>query len=264
MNELARVIAELTEGLAAGASLLVLTDYDGTLTPLVGDPTAARLEAEVLENLRLLARSPRTRIGILSGRALRDLRARVGVPEVIYAGCHGLEVEGPDISFRHPEAEAQGETLKAVTRVLGLHAGSIPGARLEPKGLAVAVHYRTVPPGAVARLQAQVERTIREQGSRLQILRGHKVMEILPRVRWNKGDCALWIRDQVLLRLPPLLMMLYMGDDWTDELAFQALSGKAITVRVGSAWARSSAVYQFHEVADVHRLLSALTAIPLH
>lgn len=222
------------------------------------EPEQAWLPPEVRTNLGLLAQSPRVRVGILSGRDLHDLRARVGVPEVIYAGCHGLEVEGPGISFRHPEAEAQGQTLRAITQSLSLRIASIPGARVEPKALSVAVHYRNAPPGTVGRLEILLERAIQQRRSRLRILRGKKVIEILPRVRWNKGECALWIRDRILAALPPSLTMLYMGDDRTDELAFEVLTGKATTVKVGSEQTRSAAAYRLHDVAEAQRLLSEL------
>lgn len=114
MRHLAHIFAQLTEGLAAGGSLLLLTDYDGTLTPLVADPEEAWLPREVRDDLRLLARSPWVCLGILSGRSLSDLRARVGIREAIYAGCHGLELEGPGFSFRHPEAEGQRESIGAL------------------------------------------------------------------------------------------------------------------------------------------------------
>lgn len=260
MSDLARVLIELTARLATEGSLVFVTDYDGTLASLVADPASAWLPSEVREDLRLLARSPRVRVVVLSGRALKDLRARVGIAEVIYAGCHGLEVEGPDTFFRHPEAEAQRRTLEVVARALSLGAGSIPRALVEPKGLAVAVHYRTVPPRVVGRVQVQVERAIRNQKNLLGILRGKKVIEILPRVRWSKGDCALWIRDRVVPTLLPPVTMLYMGDDRTDELAFRALSGEAITIRVGGERIRTTAAYRLKGVTEVHRLLSALTA----
>jgi len=70
MRHLAHIFTELTEGLAGGGSLLLLTDYDGTLTPLVADPEEAWLPREVRDDLRLLARSPWVCLGILSGRVI--------------------------------------------------------------------------------------------------------------------------------------------------------------------------------------------------
>lgn len=258
MTDRARILAELRDGLATGASLLALTDYDGTLTPLVVNPAEARLPPEVRDVLCMLARSPRIRVGILSGRRLSDLRARVGVPGLIYGGSHGLEVEMPGLSFRHPEAEAQRPTLRAVARTLALRAHRLPGVRVEPKTFSVAVHYRNAAPASVPRLTAEIARTIREYPARLRTLHGKKVIEILPRVRWNKGECALWIRDQVVTDGVTTVRMLYMGDDRTDELAFEVLTGKALTVRVGSDRARTAAAYRLARVSDVHRLLSAL------
>lgn len=206
----------------------------------------------------MLAQSPRLRVGILSGRAAGDLRALVGISEVIYAGCHGLEVDGPGVSFRHPEAEAQRQTLRSIAQALSLRIASIPGARVEPKGLAVAVHYRNVPPGAVGRVEIQLERTIHQRRGRLKILRGKKVIEILPRVRWNKGDSALWLAERVFPAGPWPLTMVYMGDDRTDELAFEVLAGKAITVKVGAGRIRAPVAFRLDDAADVQRLLSAL------
>ncbi|MBI4591019.1 MAG: trehalose-phosphatase [Candidatus Rokubacteria bacterium] len=260
MRDLARIFSELAEGLATGVSFLLLTDYDGTLTPLVGNPAEARLSREVRDDLRVLAQSPHVRVGILSGRDLRDLRARVGIPNVVYAGCHGLEVEGAGISFRHPEAEARRPAVRALARALRVRSASIPGMRVEAKELSVAVHYRTVSPQAINRLEREVAQAIRERWDCFTILRGKKVIEILPRVPWNKGECALWIRDQVLAEAHSAVRALYVGDDRTDELVFEALAGKAITVKVGSGRSPSAAAFRLSDVSDVHRLLSALAA----
>ena len=64
---------------------------------------------------------------------------------------------------------------------------------------------------------------------------------------WTKGDCVRWIRDAVRHASPPPLTV-YMGDDWTDEHAFAALVGQAITIRVGSTVPASRAAYQLPDV----------------
>lgn len=260
MKDLARIFGDLTEALAAGGSLLLLTDYDGTLTPIVEDPTVAGLARVVRDDLHALTESPRVRVGVLSGRALDDLRTRIAVPRLIYAGCHGLEVRGPDLAFTHAEAEAHRGTLAAIAEALHVRADSIAGVRVEPKGLAVALHYRNIAPAVVGRIEVLLERVIHPWRRRLRLLRGKKVIEVLPRVRWGKGECALWIRDHLVPAGPSAITMLYMGDDRTDELAFGVLAGKAITVRVGPERTRSAAAYRLPGVADVHRLLSALAA----
>ncbi len=260
MSDLGRLLRWAEDWLAGEGSVLLMTDYDGTLTPIVDDPADAELGEDAREHLRALARSPQACVGVISGRGLEDLRARVDVPEAIYAGCHGLEIAGPGLTFCHPEAVAQQSTLGAVTEILSRRAPAIPGMRVEPKGLAVAVHYRHVAPDEIRRVEIELARAMREQGSRLKIFHGTKVIEIMPQVGWTKGECAVWIRDRVLGTLPERVAWLYLGDDWTDEHAFELLSGQAITVRVGDAVPASKAAYRLRNVGEVHQLLSALAA----
>lgn len=257
-SEPVQVLAQLTGALSAAGSLVLVTDYDGTLTPIVGHPAKARLGRGVRGVLRTLARSPRARVAVLSGRALDDLRARVGVAEVICGGCHGLEVEGPGVTFLHSDAGAHRDVLQAVAHDLRLRTAPIPHVRVEAKGLAVAVHYRAALPGTGERLRSEVERASKGRREVLEILQGKDVIEILPRVGWDKGACARWILDRLTPALNPPVSMLYMGDDQTDEKAFEVLAGLAITVKVGSDGDRSRADYRLRDTMDVQRLLLAL------
>ncbi len=258
MSDLARILSSASDWLAGEGSILLMTDYDGTLTPIVDDPADALLSEEVREQLGRIARSPRGCVALISGRALEDLRAHVGIPEVIYAGCHGLEVAGPNLTFRHPDALAQQPVLRAVGETLARRASAVSGMRVEPKGLAVAVHYRHVAPDEIRRVEIELARAIREQGSRLKIFHGTKVIEVLPQVAWTKGECAQWIRERVGSGLPGPFLWLYLGDDWTDEHAFEVLSGQALTVRVGDAVPASKAAFRLQDVSEVQQLLTAL------
>ncbi len=257
-KDVQRILTWLKDWLAGGGSLLLMTDYDGTLTRIVSDPTDAELEPEVRAHLQVLAQSPRVRVAIISGRDLADVRRRVAVPEVIYAGCHGLEIEGPDFTFSHPEAEAQQELMRTIGETLSQRASSVEGMRVEPKRLAIAVHYRDVAAEEMRRVEIELARAIQRPGSRLKVFHGTKVIEILPQVGWNKGHCALWVRDRIMRELDAPAVVFYMGDDWTDELTFEALAGQAITVRVGAADTPSKADYRLDDVAEAHGLLAAL------
>jgi len=268
MSDLARLLGWVEEWAAGDGLLLLMTDYDGTLTPIVDDPADAILADDTREQLLRIARSPRGSVAVISGRGLEDLRTRVGVPEVIYAGCHGLEIMGPGLEFRHPDALAQQSMLWAVGEILVRRAPAVSGMRVEPKGLAVAVHYRHVPPDEIRRVEIELARAIREQGSRLKIFHGTKVIEVLPQVAWTKGECARFIQEHVLPSgsgpslSPPLCppLWMYLGDDWTDEHAFEVLSGLALTVRVGDLVPSSKAAYRLKDVAEVRELLAAMAA----
>lgn len=258
MSDLARLLAYAEESLAGPGSILLMTDYDGTLTPIVDDPADAILAERTREDLGRLARSSRARVALISGRGLEDLRRRVGLDQVIYAGCHGLEVEGPELTFRHPDAVAQQTVLWMVGDALVRRAPAVRGMRVEPKGLAVAVHYRHVAADEIRRVEIELARAMREQGSRLKIFHGSKVIEVLPQVAWTKGECAEWIHARLQAGLPEPALWLYLGDDWTDEHAFEVLNGKALTVRVGDTVPASKASYRLQDVSEVHRLLALL------
>ncbi len=253
-----RLSAEFSDWVGAGGALLLLSDFDGTLAPLASDPADVRASPAVREALAVLPTLPDVRVAIISGRDIADLRGRLGIPRLIYGGCHGLEVSGPELAFRHPEAERQRPLIEAVASCLAQSARGVPGMRVEPKTLGVAVHYREVAPEDMTEVESRVERALRQPAARFQVLRGKHVVEILPHVGWNKGACALWIRSQLLPRLHTPVRMVYVGDDVTDELAFRALHTKATTIRVGPEGPPSTASHRFDDVADVEQLLVAI------
>jgi trehalose-phosphatase len=246
--------------LRGGGHLLLLTDYDGTLTPIVPTPDEAWLPRAVHDDLDVLARSPRTHVSVVSGRDLADLRERVAVPAAIYGGCHGLEIEGPGMRFCHPGALARQETVSAVARALSLRANAVTGMRVEQKRLGVAVHYRQVSPDQEQHVEAEVARVLQQEGRGLTSFHDTKVIEIQPSVSWTKGDCALWVLDRVRSASGRRIEVLCIGDDWTDEDMFDAVAGQAITVGVADHVPESRAAYRLPDVASVQRLLALLAA----
>ena len=258
MSDVARIAEWVVDWLSHSGHLLLVTDYDGTLAPTVSSPDDARLPMGLQEDLRSIARADRVHLGFVSGRDLEDLRARVGVADAIYAGCYGLEVDGPDLRFRHPEAEEQEHALAEIGEVLRRGAASVPGMQVEQKRYGVAVHYRHVAAEDVRRVEIEVARAIRQESGPLKVFHGAKVIEIQPQAAWTKGDCVLWIRDAVRRVTGERLMLLYMGDDWTDEYVFEALVGQGIMIRVGNSVPASRASYRLPDVSDARQLLAAL------
>ena len=264
MSEGDKVLAWIRDWLTDGGAMLMIADYDGTLSPLVREASQAWLEPGVRDHLRSLATCPRVRLTIISGRDLVDLRARVGVPDAIYAGCHGLEVDGPDVAFSHPEAEAQQDSLRMIGLALNQRIPSVEGMRVEAKRLGLAIHYRDVPAERMREVEDELARAIQKSGHRLKIFHGSKVIEILPQVGWNKGRCALWIREAVQRLSARPVMTVYMGDDWTDEHAFEALEGQAITIKIGSGAPASRALYRLSDVPAAQKLVADLaTFVPV-
>ena len=160
----------------------------------------------------------------------------------------------------HPDALAQQSMLWAVGEELSRRAPTVTGMRVEAKGLAVAVHYRHVAADEIRRVEIELARAMREQGSCLKIFHGTKVIEVLPQVAWTKGECARWIQEHVLPSGSGPALWLYLGDDWTDEYAFEILVGKAVTVRVGEGREPSKADYRISGGHEVERLLTNIAS----
>jgi trehalose 6-phosphate phosphatase len=252
----AGLVGRLAGARRAGRTLLLLSDFDGTLTPIVRDPAEAWLPPPVREDLRTLVAAERIVVGIVSGRSLADLRARIGLSSVIYAGCHGLEMAGRGLAFEHAPAREQSAALAGLAGALARDLAGVAGVQVEAKGLSVAVHYRNADAGAFPAVLRRVQERLGGQpGFVLQP--GRKVLEVLPAVDWDKGGSVLWIERQVEDRVGGRVTTLYLGDDAADERAFAALHGRGLTVRVGDATA-TRAAYRLPGVDDVHRVISAL------
>lgn len=240
--------------------LCVFLDYDGTLTPLVDHPSKARLAPEMREALLACARRDDTDLSIVSGRALDDIRRIVGESGLIYAGNHGLEVEGGAIdSFRHEDLIHYGERIQELTSVLEELASD--GAWTEPKGPTLTFHLRSVPERKRKRLMEKVRNVIMEHG--YQPRDAHAAIEARPPIGWDKGRAVLHIlRECYGPAWSERVRVIYVGDDQTDEDAFRFLAGLAMTFRVGSAETPTSALRRLPNVEDVRSLLDWIGSRP--
>jgi len=174
----------------------------------------------------------------------------VGVPGIYYSGNHGLEIRGPDIHWVHPRAE---EVSRSIWRGIESELEAFPGAFIEHKGLGAAVHYRAVPRGSLRRLREKVRRRIAGLKDRFRFLHGKMTVDLKPNVRWDKGNALETIRRV----LPGSWMAVFVGDDVTDEEAFETIGPRALTVRIGRVSA-SSAQYVIPHRRLVDRLLEKL------
>jgi len=210
--------------------LVVFLDYDGTLTPIVRRPEKARLKAPVRQALSRLARW--VPVVIVSGRALSDLRRRVGVAGVRYVAHHGLVYKEPGSAVQWLGQRISKREVREWTRALQSVARGIPGALVEDKGLSVALHDRLVRPGDRVRLRRQALLALAPWvvSKKAVLLHGKRVLEVRPAGAWNKGTAvaALLQRPWAIGRVP-----VYFGDDRTDVDAFRVLRGCGITVGIG-------------------------------
>jgi trehalose 6-phosphate phosphatase len=224
-------LSEIGKRLDAAPHVLLFADFDGTLTPIVEHPSLAQLSAEAKTLLEQLSRQSKITLAVISGRALADIQARVGIAGLVYAGNHGLEICGPGFQFVDPEAAAQREALQQLAEKFSARMQTIAGACVENKGLTVSIHFRQVADKLVDQVVRIVRATVTPRHRQWQLTAGKMVYEIKPRVDWHKGAALHWIKDRVG---KSNAQMIYLGDDFTDEDAFAALPD-GITVKVGHA-----------------------------
>lgn len=233
--------------------IALFLDFDGTLTPLVPDPAEASLHPKVGETLRALAARDGVDVAVISGRALDDLQERVGVKGIVYAGNHGLEISGREIQFVEPLALARRHLLLRMSEDLTRRLNSIPGAAIEFKELSLSVHYRRVRPDCVSEIELMVQEIVADSDSLFKLNPGNMVWDIVPRIGWDKGSAAAWIRQRLNGGSGPVI---YIGDDRTDEDAFRRFRGE-VTIHVGTANG-TAAHYYVADPAGVHDFLQWL------
>ena len=231
--------------LTAGRALLAF-DFDGTLAPIADRPQDARMTARTRRLLSAVAR--RYPCAVISGRARRDLRRRLGrLPLVAVTGSHGSEGNGP----RRLSRARSG--VEAWARRLRRRLGRLRGVVVERKPHGVAVHYRTAEDREAARAAILAEVAMLEG---VRCIRGKCVVEVLPADAPTKGDALAAIRRELKPRAT-----LYVGDDATDEDAFLSRGpGGLFAVRVAPA-PGTSARFRLDTQAEVEALLNALVRL---
>ncbi len=207
----------------------VFFDFDGTLSDIVNDPDAARPVAGATEALqKLAARCP---VAVLSGRDLADVTKRVGVSGIWYAGSHGFELTAPDGTHHQNEAAAAAiPLLEQAADQLRDQLRSIPGVVVEHKRFGVAVHYRNAERDRVGEVAAGVRAAGRRDG--LRVTTGREVIELRPDMDWDKGKTLRWVLDRLPEASSASLTPVYLGDDITDEDAFDAIRHDGVPILV--------------------------------
>jgi trehalose 6-phosphate phosphatase len=259
-----RRVAGALRRLFANRPAGLLTDVDGTISRITRhtndatvSPTARRALARLIGNLDLVA--------VVTGRAVERAQRMVGVAGAAYVGNHGLEwlqdgavVTDPDAAPTRPVLD---EALAAVFAMV-----SPSDLVIEDKRVSLAIHYRlaTDPPAVEDRLLDVLEPYI--QAERLRMIRGGRVVNLLPALRIDKGEATRRLTEQHGLRA-----VAFFGDDVTDLDAFRMLralraegSVQTLAVGVNSPEAppaiRAETDLLLEGVDEVERVLTALAA----
>ena len=205
--------------------LLVVSDFDGTLSPIVLDPWGAQMILAARRALRALAGRPGVHVAILSGRTARDVVERTRIGGATYLGNHGLErgrlgrgQRAAALAVSEDPAAARFARRIAQLSTEVARRVDAPWLVVEPKPPAVAFHFRAAPDVAEAgrRVAAAVDAVDPE--AVFVRFPGRRVLELRPPGAAGKGDAM----RSLLRELRPALTFA-LGDDVSDALAFAEL-----------------------------------------
>ncbi|MFA5059684.1 MAG: trehalose-phosphatase [Candidatus Omnitrophota bacterium] len=239
---------------------MLFLDFDGTLAAIVGHYKNARILQKSKMLLEQIAKSSQCYVAIVSGRALLDVKKRVGLKNVIYAGNHGLEVAGPGLKRTLFVKTDVKKVLRKIKTDLTKSIGRTKGILIEDKTLTLSVHYRRVSREDLTLFKQIFWKNVRPylKSRAIEVHEGKKVLEIKPMAKWNKGSIVLWLigRLQKNIRRRKFFPI-FIGDDATDETAFAALRDKGLCIRVGRSKA-SAAQYRLNSIDHVAQFLKII------
>eukprot|EP00898_Chlorokybus_atmophyticus_P008644 jgi/Chlat1/8781/Chrsp90S08116 len=256
--------------------IAVFLDYDGTLSPIVPDPDKAFLSDAMRAAVREVAGMFPT--AIISGRGREKVSSFVQLGELYYAGSHGLDIarglprtsssesdvggSSNSSGFSTPDRNTDDSTdenncvlaqpalehlalMHSMADQLSSAVKTIPGALVEHNTFTVSVHYRCVKKDEWAGVARAVQEIVAPHAKEIQITHGRKVLEIRPRVAWDKGKALEFLLELLGMlptssqssssmssssssRGPAEVHALYIGDDRTDEDAFKVLRKRGV------------------------------------
>lgn len=213
--------------LATTGTIIVATDFDGTVSHLVGRPEDARMLPRAQNALNVLSEAGGVHVALVSGRSLTSLEETgIDMSGFIVSGSHGVELIGLPGDASQSLSEEEAEKIASLTRRLERLFDREPGVRLEHKPFGIAVHTRKVedPEHAEELLDAAEELGV---AKRMYVRPGKSVREFTVRTA-NKGEAIQRIRDHF-----PGAPVLFMGDDVTDEDVFRVLGTDDCGIKVG-------------------------------
>ena len=205
--------------------LLVVSDFDGTLSRIVDDPWGAQILPLGRRALRALAGLPDVHVVVLSGRSAPDVAARVGVGGITYLGNHGMERgfvrrRGRPGRLRTKVDAASHEAIHMAERLADEVPRTVnqPWLVVERKPPAVAFHYRTAPDLVDASARVRAAADALDPDGVLERFAGRRVLELRPYGAVAKGEALTTLVEELR---PQSVFML--GDDVSDAMAFRAL-----------------------------------------
>lgn len=251
---------EIKARISSADSIWLGLDFDGTLTTHTPDPKLSQLLPGNRELLRQLTILPGCSIAIITGRSISDVKNRIDLPDLAYAGNHGLEIECKETRYTDPLAEESRLFLQKIEKKFLTNEWLAQKAKISNKGLTLSIDHLDSDHAATQLIHETVSQTLqlfddREHAGflkRLSTRYAPNGIDIRPFSHSHKGTAGLSI---VRLQAAENTLPIVIGDDHTDEDLFLAFQD-GITICVGHN--DSFAEYRAKKSSDVQALLGKI------
>lgn len=243
---------KITEAFQQDKPLLFL-DFDGTLAPIVEHHEQAAISEDMRSLVKELA--GKFPVAVVSGRGLADVKKRVGLPKLFYAGSHGFEISGPHgFSKDNEEAVKLLPVFEEIEPLLKEKLSHIDGVDFERKKFTLAIHYRQVSAEQEDEVHSNVS-DILVKYPELSKADGKKVIEVRPAIDWHKGRAVNFLKKELSTKTNPF--SIYIGDDVTDEDAFEYVDN-GIGILVGEHGRQTYADFGVENIEEVKQFFRRL------
>jgi trehalose-phosphatase len=242
--------------IAGARRVALILDFDGTLVAYAPRPDLVRLAPATRRTLQRLARNPRVRLSIISGRRRPELVQYIGLRNIRYLGAYGWE-NGVRRKVSRLDRAAVAKARRALRPLLANFFSANTSAWLEDKRFLLAVHYERADLAARRLLRAALQTIARSSRGRLRVLDNWEDSEVVPRKFRDKGHAS---RGVLAAAGRARALPVYFGDNLSDEPAFVALR-RGITVRVGPSRAATRAHFQLRSPAEVTTALARIEEV---
>ncbi|KAL2893216.1 putative trehalose-phosphate phosphatase 7 [Bienertia sinuspersici] len=220
--------------------IVLFLDYDGTLSPIVNDPDIAFMSDKMRSVVHEVGCFFPT--SIITGRSREKVYEFVRLDNIYYAGSHGMDIMAPlqplrikDWKYHAKTVDRKGNKfviyqpankylpeINQIQKLLKERTAAIEGVKLEDNKFCMSVHFRNVSDEDFGKLEEEVK-SVLEDHPRFRLTRGKKVMEIRPPINWDKGHALEYLLDSLGLSSSNDVLPIYIGDDTSDEDAFEVL-----------------------------------------
>lgn len=206
----------------------VITDIDGTISPIAPTPEEAEVTATARDSLRALVKKVRL-VAVITGRGAADAHRMLNIPNVEIMGSHGLE------RWRDGEAVISEEGKPYLEAIRGALEEADPlmvrfGMTPEPKGITASLHYRNAPNRDSVRDAVYSQLATIAARHDLELFEGRYIFELHPPLEVNKGTALVNLVEEYKLN-----GVVFLGDDITDVNAMRGLKTLRETSRLDGA-----------------------------